>query len=154
MVPILNPGARPVIPAGATVSEAASIQYAHNAATLAFNTFSNVNRSLLQQLLGAVKNMFLQVLCKPHREYSRSSMLDLPTHLYKTYAVILNANFLANNKCFRELYLPIVSIEIVWRQIDNSVAYADAGLMLYSSKQVADNAYQLMLNTGIFAAGC
>ena len=32
--------------------------------------------------------------------------------------------------------------------------YANAGSTPYSSKQVADSAYQLMFNTGIFAADC
>ena len=57
----LNPGATPVIPAGATGPEAASIRYTHNAATLAFNTFSNVDRILRQQLMGAVEDTFLRV---------------------------------------------------------------------------------------------
>ena len=59
VVPPLNPSATPVIPADATGPEAESIQYAHDAATLAFNTFSNVDRALRQKLLGAVKDTFL-----------------------------------------------------------------------------------------------
>ena len=81
VVPPLNPGAMPVIPAVATGPEAASILYAHVAATLAFNTFTGVNRALHQQLLGAVDNTFLRVLHKPHHRYSRPRTLDLLTHL-------------------------------------------------------------------------
>ena len=58
-IPPLNTGATPVIPAGATVPKALSIRYAHNAATLAFNTFSNVDRALRQQFLGDIKDTFL-----------------------------------------------------------------------------------------------
>ena len=148
----LNPGATPIIPAKATGPEAASIPYMHNAATLAFYTFSNVDRALRQQLLGAVKDTFLQVNHKPHRGYSRSSTLDLLTHIYETYAFISNADWLANNNCFCEPYSPTVPIEVSWRQIDNAVAYANAGSTTYSSKQVVDNTYQLVFNTGIFAA--
>ena len=104
-----------------------SIQYAHDAATLAFNTFSNVDPALRQQLLGSVKDMLLQVLHKPHRGYSGSSTLDLLTHLYETYAVISNADWLANDKRFRKIYLPTVPIEVDWQQIGDAVAYADAG---------------------------
>ena len=96
-----NPGATPVIPAGATGPEAASIRYAHDAAALAFNTFNNVDRALCQKLLGAVEDTFLQVKHKSHRGYSGSSTLDLLTHFYKTYAVILNTYWLANDKYFR-----------------------------------------------------
>ena len=59
VAPHLNTGANPFILAGATVPEAASIRYAHDAATLAFNTFTNVDRALCQQLLGAVDDTFL-----------------------------------------------------------------------------------------------
>ena len=120
--PPLNPGATPVIPAGAIGPEAASIRYAHDAATLAFNTFAKVNRAMCQQLLGAVDDIFLQVLHKPHYGYSKSSTLDLLTHLYATYAVISNADWLDNDKRFRKPYSPSVPIEVAWRKIDYAVA--------------------------------
>ena len=46
VVPPLNTGLTPVTPAGATGPKAVSIQYAHDAATPAFNTFDNVKRAL------------------------------------------------------------------------------------------------------------
>ena len=46
------------------------------------------------------------------------------------------------------------SIEVAWRQIDDAVAYADAGSTTYSSKHVMNNAYQLMFNTSIFLEDC
>ena len=76
------------------------------------------------------------------------------THLYATYAVISNADWIENDKNFREAYSPTVQIEVTWQQIDDAIAYADAGSTPYSSKQVTDNAYQLVFNTGIFAADC
>ena len=76
------------------------------------------------------------------------------THLYETYAVISNAGWLANDKHFREPYSPTVPIEVAWQKNDDAVAYANAGSMPYASKQVADNGFQLVFNTGIFAAGC
>ena len=79
--PPLNPGGTPVISDGVTGPEAAPIQYAHDVAMFAFNTFSNVDRALHTQFLGAVDNTFLRVLHKPHRGYSGSSNLDLLTHL-------------------------------------------------------------------------
>ena len=92
VVPPPNTGATPVIPADATGPEAASIRYAHDAATLAFNTFTTVDRDLHQKLLGAVEETFLRVKHKPHHGYSGSSTLDLLTHLYETYTVISNAD--------------------------------------------------------------
>ena len=151
-VPPANPGAMPVIPTGTTRPKAASIRYAHNAATLAFKNFRNVDRALRQQLLGAVEDNFVQVKHRPHQGYIGSSMLYFFTHLYKTYSVISNSNWIANNKHFREAYAPTKPIDVVWRQIDDAVAYADASSTPYLSKQVLANAYQIVFNTGISAA--
>ena len=54
------------------------------------------------------------MLHKPHRGYSGSSTLDLLNHLYAMYAVIYNADWLENDKRFRELYSPSVPIEVAW----------------------------------------
>ena len=102
----------------------------------------------------AVEDTLLRVKHKPHRGYSGSSTLYLLTHLYKTYSVISNADWLANDKRFCEAYAPTFPIEVAWRHIDDAVAYANAGSTPYSNKQVVDNAYQLVFNTGIFAADC
>ena len=152
VVPSLNPGATPVIPAGVTGPEAPFIRYTYDAATIAFIIISTVDRALRQQLLGAVEEMFLRVKHKLHHGYSGNSTLDLLNHLYETYAVISISDWLANNKRFREPYSLTVSIEVTWQQIDGTVAYTNVGSTPYSSKQVADNAYQLVFNTGIFAA--
>ena len=101
-VPHTNLGATPVIPEGTTGPEEAFFCYAHNATTLTFNTFHNVNRALIEQLLGAVEDNFVRFKHKPHHGYRGYSTLDLLTHLYKTYFVISNANWLANNKRFCE----------------------------------------------------
>ena len=150
--PPLNPGATSAIPAGATGPEAASIRYTHDAVTLTFSTYANVDRALQQQLLVAVDNTLLRVLHKPHRKHSGSSTLHLLTHLYASYSVISNVNWLKNDKRFCETYLSSVPIKVAWQQINDAIAYANAGSTLYYSKQVTDNAYQLVFNTGIFAA--
>ena len=81
-------------------------------------------------------------------------MLDPLTQLYETYAVISNPYWLANGKSFRKAYTPTEPIKVVWRQIDDAVAYADAGSTPYLTKQVVDNAYQLVFNTDIFTVDC
>ena len=154
VVPPPNTGATPVIPLGTTGPKAAPICYAHDATTIAFNTFRNVDHALCQQLLGAVEDNFMQVKQRPHQGYIGSSTLDILTHLYETYAFISNANWLLNNMLFRKAYAPTKPIEVVWRNINDAVAYANSGSTPYSTKKVVNNAYQIVFNTGIFAADC
>ena len=52
-----------------------------------------------------------------NRWYSGSSTLNLLSHLYETYALISNVDWLANDKCFREVYAPTDPIEVVWQEI-------------------------------------
>ena len=92
----------------------------HDAETFAFNVFKNMDHSLCQQLIGAVKD--------------GSSTLYLLTHMYVTYSVITNFDCLATDKHFREAYARTDPIEVVWRQIDDAVAYSKAGSTTYSSK--------------------
>ena len=79
VIPPPNPGSAPVIHAGAIGHEAASLQYAYDAATIAFTMFQNMDRNFGQQLLEAVEDNFVYVIHRSHRGYIRSSMLDLLT---------------------------------------------------------------------------
>ena len=110
VVPPPNPRATPAIPEGAAVPKSASICYAHDTATQAFNTFHNIECSLRQKLLDAVEDTFVRVKHKPYQWYSGYITLDLLTHLYETYALISSADWLANNKRFHEEYTPTVPI--------------------------------------------
>ena len=116
--------------------------------------FHNVDCYLRQQLLGAVEENFAWVKHRPHQGCSGSITLDLLTHIYETYAVIANAEWFGNDKRFREAYTPTDPIKVLWCHINNTVAYVDANSTPYSPKQVVDNTYQLVFNTGIFTAGC
>ena len=47
--------------------------------------------------------------------------------LLSTYAAITSADWIAYDKRFQEAYVPNDLIGVVWRQIENTVAYAYAG---------------------------
>ena len=100
VVPPPNTRAAPVIPAGAIGPGSAPLRYAHNAATIAFTMFQNMDRALCQQILGSAEEKFVRVLHRPHRGYSGSITMDLLTHLYAMYAVITNADWITNDKRF------------------------------------------------------
>ena len=70
------------------------------------------------------------------------------------HVITANADWIANDKGFRETYDPTNPIKVVWRNIYNATVYANAGSTPYSIKQVIDNTYQLLFNTGVFAADC
>ena len=67
---------------------------------------------------------------------------------------ITKADWIANDKHFRKAYAPTNTIKVVWWHIENAVTYTDAISTPYSSKQIIDNAYQLVFNTDMFASNC
>ena len=113
-----------------------------------------MERALRQQLLGAAKDNSVWVKHRPHQGYSGSSMLDLFTHLYKTYTVITNADWIVNNKLFHKAYAPTDPIKVVWFQINDAVTYADSGSTPYFTNQVVDHVYQIVFNAGMVTADC
>ena len=110
----------------------------------------NMDRALRQQLLGTIKENFVCVLHRTHLGYSRSNTLDLLSQLYATYALITNSNWISNDKHLCEAYAPTNPIKVVWCQTNNAPAYANARSTPYSTKQVVNNAYPIIFNTGIF----
>ena len=47
--------------------------------------------------MGVVEENFVRVNHRTHQGYSGSSTLDMFTHLYETYTVIINVGWLAND---------------------------------------------------------
>ena len=88
--------------------------------------FQNMDRVLLQQIMGAVENNFFCVLHMLHLGYSETAALNLLTHLYATYVVITNSYGITNEKRFCEAYAPTDPIEVFWRKVDDAVANVDA----------------------------
>ena len=119
-----------------------------------FTMFQNMDCAFRQQLLGTVEDKFVFVLHRPHQGYSRSIMMGLITHLYAMHGVIANVDLLADDKHFGEAYSPTNPIEVLWIHSNEVVVYTDSGLGPYSSNQVIDNTFQLVLNTDVFASDC
>ena len=74
----------------------------------------NIDSALCQKVLDAVKDNFVHLIHRPHIGYSKSTMLDLLTYLYATYTVITNAEWLANDNHFHDVYAPTDSTKVVW----------------------------------------
>ena len=92
---------------------------------------------------------FVRVLHKIHLEYSGSTTLGLLTHLYVTYMVIANADWIVNGKRFREVHSPTNPLEFLWNQINNSFVYGNTISTPNSTNQAVKNVHQLIFNARI-----
>jgi hypothetical protein len=75
-------------------------------------------------------------------------------HLYCSYGRIKPAALLANNTTIKTAYNPNQPIGAFIDQIEDCVAFTDAGLAPYTVPQIISTAYTLMFNTSIFPDAC
>jgi hypothetical protein len=75
-------------------------------------------------------------------------------HLYRSYGRINPAALLANDSTMKTAYDPNQPIEAFIDQIEDCVAFADAGLAPYTVPQIISTAYTLMFNTSMFPDAC
>ena len=74
-IPPVNPGPSPVHPVAATQSQIHAINAIHVQAINDFKQYDTTDRALKQQLLGAVDDMFVNVLSDTHVGYANFTTL-------------------------------------------------------------------------------
>ena len=109
---------------------------------------------LRNQLLAAVNDLYVLALKKPIIGYGTLTTLELLNHLYATYDAISPADLITNDVCFKATYDPEQPIETLFQQIDDAVAYADAGNAPYTKAQILAVAYSTVFATGTFQDDC
>jgi hypothetical protein len=93
-----NPGESVTIPRNSSDSKITELNRSHNKATALFRQYNAADKALKQQIIGAVKDVFLRPLCSKYVEYQNSSTHDFLDHLYATYANISASDLLANDE--------------------------------------------------------
>ena len=153
-IPPLNPGLQPVIPVGSTGIQISALNRAFDTASEVYSDFQLVGNALKRQLLAAVDDIFLCSLKQPYIGYGNVTVLALLTHLYSTYAQISPGDLEINNENMTRDYDPNLPIETLFKQVEDSVAYADHGGAPISTVQTTNRAFTLVFRTGIFVDDC
>ena len=81
-------------------------------------------------------------------------MVEIFTHLYSTYAQISLGDLATNEEKMTRDYDPNLPIKIVFRQVEDVVAYADHGGEPISAVTITNRAYNLVFKSGIFIDDC
>ena len=95
--------------------------------------------------------MFVNVLSDNHVGYTNVITLQLLTHLYNTYANIIDGGLEDNKDVMVAPYNVKLSIETLYESIEESAQYAAAANTRFTKSQVVSTAFCVIQKTGMFA---
>ena len=148
-IPPVNPGPTTEYPDNATQFQIRAVDKAHASATKLFNQYDACYRALKQLLIGAVDDMFINILSDPHVGYANETTLRLLTHLYNTYEKTNPRDLRKNAKIMNEVIDLNLPIETFFRRIEDCVDYATAGKTPFSPEQVVNSSFYTVQKSGV-----
>jgi hypothetical protein len=123
-----NPNDIPIIPTGTNTVDAAQLAHMHAECRRIYTNHINVYQALKKLILEAYDNMYTSQLEDYLLQYANRSSLEILMHLKQTYGFI-NPTQLADN--YNKMTAPIKfqdPIESLFKKIEDSVRYANAGM--------------------------
>jgi hypothetical protein len=149
-----NPGVAPVFPPGATGPAQHNIRVIFRDESAAFKKYKDVCNAISAIILEVIDPVYLATLRLPYVGFGTRSPLQLLAHLYRNYAKITPADLDNNDRAMKTSCDVNQPIEVLYKQIEDAIEFADAGQTPYTPEQVLNIAYQLVYRTGIFADDC
>jgi hypothetical protein len=149
-----NPNVIPIIPPGTNAVDAAQLACMHAECRRIYTNCINIDQSLNTLILEAYDNMYTSQLEDYFLQYANRSALEILMHLKQTYGFI-NPTQLADN--YNKMTAPINfqdPIETIFKQIEDGVLYANAGMQPYMEAQYVNIAFLLILNTCAIPGAC
>ena len=99
-----NPGRTPRIPSWTILFDKKALLYEHAKQRQQYDECHNVDTALCNQLLKSFEDTYLPPLKNAFAGYSRSTTLNLLSHLYAHYAKILATDLAENDRKLRDTY--------------------------------------------------
>jgi hypothetical protein len=141
-----NPNTIPIIPRGTNAVDAAQLACMHAECRPIYTNRINGDQALKKLILEVYDNMYTSQLEYYLLQYANRSALEILMHLKQTYGFI-NPTQLAEN--YNKMTAPINfqdPIETLFKQIEDGVLYANAGMQPYMEAQYFNIAFLLILN--------
>lgn len=146
----LNPGANVHIPADSSGPQISALEQTHNVAKQEFDTFTNVDGALTQQLLECIDPMYYRGLRNRYTGYASLTTRQLLEHLCAQYGEITPADLQANEDGMKQSYDANMPIEVLFDQIEDGTEFAENTIDPYTATQILRIAYNLVYETGQF----
>ena len=149
-----NPGQVFVIPLGSTGPQIAALDANHKIQVRIWKEFLVVEKSLKQQLLRCVNEIYYRTLRNRHTGYAIVSTRDIITHLYTQYGNMTSQDLQENDLKLKIPFNTPQPIELLYNQIEDAVELSDAELIPYIAQQVVAIVYSLIFSTEQLTDAC
>jgi hypothetical protein len=125
-LPPAKPGANLILPDNATVTFIAELTRQHAASLRIWKAYLSTDKTLKQQLIAAIGDIYYRSLCNRVTGYANVTTLTILRHLYVTYGNISPTNLIDNDTRMKAPYDPSQPIELLFDQFDNAIELAAA----------------------------
>ena len=115
-----------------------------------FHDIQNIDRALKQQLIETFDDIYTDDLRDPNIGFTGTTAITIITHMYDFFGKISAADLAKNDEDMVTLYVSSTPITKLFSQIEEAVAYAEAGQTPLTLPQILQKAYLLILTTGIY----
>jgi hypothetical protein len=149
-----DPGTGPTIEPFATAQAIAIATAKFKEDKRLWNEYITIDRALKQQILKAVEDKYTISLRHHMTGYANVRIRAIISHLLRTYGRILPSELQENDQRFRMAYNPNEPIELLYEQLEQAMALADAANQPYSEAQILNNAYKLIVDTRDYRDPC
>jgi hypothetical protein len=119
-----------------------------------YRTYNNVDQVFKKLIIDAFEDQFLNALSDKVVRYANRTSLGLLTHLITYYAMIAPTELTQNYERLNTPYDPNQPIESLFQKIQDARAFAITGSQPYGEAIIANVAYTLVFNTGLFPDNC
>jgi hypothetical protein len=149
-----NPGPSAAVVVGMAAAVIAETTLLHREATQLYRTYHIVDQAIKKLIIESFDDAYLNALSDEILGYANCTSLQLPTHLLTYYAMIAPTELTQNYKRLNTPYDPNQPIKMLFQQIQDARAFAVAGGQPYIAAMIANVAYTLVINTGLFPDAC
>jgi hypothetical protein len=126
-IPPVNPPLDPVHAANATAAQISEANRQHLVHQHIFQTYTNVDTALRNQLIEATPAPFLAAMRHADLGFGGLTCLQLLNHLHSSYAIITAQDLEDNLKRMLTPWNPPTPLEVLFSQIEDGAEYANAG---------------------------
>ena len=149
-----NPGLLPTIPTGSTAADTYEMVRQHKVNLTTYREVHNTDRALKQIIIETFDDIYTDDLRDPNIGFTGTTAMALLTHLYDLFGNITAADLAKNDENMVTPYDSSTPITKLFSQIEEAVAYAEAGQTPFTQQQILQKAYLLILKTGIYSDDC
>jgi hypothetical protein len=153
-LPPVNPGANPILPDGATAAFISKLTQQHAASLRIWKEYLSTDKTLQQQLLAAIDDIYYRSLCNRITGYANVTTLTILHYLYDSYGNISPTDLIDNDARMKAPYDPTQPIKLLFDQFDHAIELAAAANAAYTGPQIGAYAYNTILQTGLFTDAC